>query len=57
MKYRVNVIIYVDEETDTEADIEVQAQLDDLICHASTTITSFTVGEVEEVEFESEDEL
>lgn len=57
MRYRVHVVFTVDEDNESEADIEVQAQLDDLICHASTTITGFTVGEVEEIEYESEDDL
>lgn len=57
MRYRVTVVFDVDEEGEDLADMEVQAQLEDMLSHNPTTIIGFSVKETEEVETETEDDF
>lgn len=52
--FRVTVVLTVEEDRDDEAEMEVQAQLEDLLTHQSTSITEFSIRKVSEVEYEEE---
>ena len=53
MRYKVSVVILVEDEDDDGAVSEVEAQLADIInTNSSTTIASYEILDVEEVEIE-----
>lgn len=53
MRYRVNIVVMVEDEDGDSAQAEVEAQLSDIInTHSSTTIQNYEVMDVEEVEIE-----
>lgn len=53
--HRVTVVLTVEEEEEDLAEMEVQAQLEDLFTHVSTTITGFTIKKIEAIEYEEEE--
>lgn len=56
-RFRVRVVLTLEESDSDMAEAEVEAQLSDLVSLSSTTISEFEIQGVTEVEYETEEDF